>query len=323
LVVRLLGDGRAEFTVGRQRVIMWLVTPARNPRPSEVTASNGDRAMVVSRPSGELMASLARAGWSWVSVEGAAHVLLPEGPLELSGADVPREAPVVAPSAPRSLLSVLRVLLVEPQPSTQRVIAHRCGITQARVSQVLGRLRRERLLAVGRAPRVADPDVAARWWLDRYPGPSGTTTSWYGLGDPWEQALRLLTATRRTDGAPSPHAEGRGATAMVSGDLAADLIAPWRRPLRAHIYARAPMDPADHGFVAAGAGDGSTLSVTYDDDPVLWGAGPPWSLHAGTSVACADVLQAAFDVGIAAGSDADQAVRALLATLPATAAAGR
>ena len=44
-------------------------------------------------------------------------------------------------------------------------------------------------------------------------------------------------------------------TVAVSGDVAADLIAPWRSPYRAVLYARAGLDLTPAGLTPAGEDD--------------------------------------------------------------------
>jgi hypothetical protein len=181
------------------------------------------------------------------------------------------------------------------------------------VSQTLRQLQRAGLVlraeADGRTGWVADDwDALLDWWLTTYPGPGGITTYWYGLTSPREQAGAVIAAL----------ADGERRVA-VSGDVAADEIAPWRRPGRAVIYAeiRDGKDGPDltaTGLTPSGPAE-ATLELIVPADPGVWVAPSPTGAE--STLPLADMLQVFWDVRRAPGADSDQALAALLPKLRA------
>jgi hypothetical protein len=127
-----------------------------------------------------------------------------------------------------------------------------------------------------------------------------------------EQARAAVAALRAT-----------GIPAAVSGDVAADLLAPWRRPGRAVVY----VDPSGRpvhdeltavGLTPSGARE-ATLELIVPADPGVWPA--PGGAAAKADLPLADPLQLLWDVARAPGADVDQAVAALRPVLKDRAAA--
>lgn len=56
---------------------------------------------------------------------------------------------------------------------------------------------------------------------------------------------------------------------LVSGDVAADRLMPWKLPTRGLIYVDSPIDLSGRGFVAAPLED-ATLITCIPDDPTIW-----------------------------------------------------
>ena len=110
------------------------------------------------------------------------------------------------------------------------------------------------------------------WWRVAYPGPGGLVQHWYGLEPLPEQLARALAANP-------------GRRVVLSGDLAADAIAPWQAPSRVLLYVAQPADLRVHGFVQSGAQE-ATLTITAPEDPGVFaspGPGVPediWAEHA-------------------------------------------
>src|SRR5207245_1486181 len=130
------------------------------------------------------------------------------------------------PGRGTAIFAVLRRLLVSGGAIRQAELASTTGVTQPRVSQILSALTKGGLVKRRRDGwQVADWEDVLQRWLAQYPGPGGITTYWMGLDDPWSQALAALSALP--------------AGSAVSGDLGADLLAPWRQPHRATLYAPA------------------------------------------------------------------------------------
>jgi hypothetical protein len=195
------------------------------------------------------------------------------------------------------MYTVARVLLTSTA-MTQTAIADAAKLTQSRVSKTLAVLK-----GAGHTHRgaggwtVTDWQALADWWLARYPGPGGITTHWYSLDSLADQVETAAGAYQ---------ASHPGSDIRLSGDSAADLLAPWRRPARTVLYVTRPLNLAGHGFVAAAGLADATLSVTLPVDPGVWLATPlPAGMHAPVPVT--DGLQVVYDVLDAGGSDAVEA----------------
>jgi hypothetical protein len=97
---------------------------------------------------------------------------------------------------------------------------------------------------------------------------------------------------------------------VLSGDVAADLIAPWRHPERLVVYARTGIDPTTVGLVPAAQED-STLEFVVPEDPGVWPAPSTDPTRDGALLPLANPLQILWDVGRASGPDTDEAVARL------------
>jgi hypothetical protein len=140
-----------------------------------------------------------------------------------------------------------------------------------------------------------DWDALCDWWLANYPGPGGVTTWWSGLDAPLVQAA----ATVRSLGAE--------ARPVLSGDVAADLLAPWRRPALAVVYARSGADLADAGLTPVPSSEGATLTLVVPEDPSVWPTEPVTREWDGAQLAVADALQVLYDLQGSPGPDAAEA----------------
>lgn len=145
--------------------------------------------------------------------------------------------------------------LLEGNASTQDALAERAGVSQARISQVLH--------AMERWVQRTDPGWSATdtagltQWLAEQPPPGRTATTWLGLDDPAPAATSVahwLTA--------------RNVKYALSGDVAADLLAPWARPTRALVYVDQALDLTPLGLTPAPP-DAATLELVVPDDPYI------------------------------------------------------
>ncbi|WP_133169428.1 hypothetical protein [Rhodococcus opacus] len=152
--------------------------------------------------------------------------------------------------------AVERLLLLAEQPLTQVELAAVLRVTQQSVSHVLRghrfASRTDRGWVIGQRAEVLDG------LLGEYPGPGGVSTYWYGL-DP---------AVRQAEAAATWCAESN-VGCVLTGDVAADVYAPWRLPAVAGLYSRELLDFTAAGFTPATDAE-YTLVVTVPQDGTLW-----------------------------------------------------
>jgi DNA-binding Lrp family transcriptional regulator len=213
---------------------------------------------------------------------------------------------------------------------TQTELAHGASVSQPRVSQVLKRLAEKGLVRSATTassaaaegshrpepPRrtwdVVDWDRLLRHWIEIYPGPGGVTTYWYGLDPPSQQARAAL-------GVLGEASAGRDAGVLVSGDVAADVIAPWARPVRATLYAAIGADLSPAGLTPCPAAD-ATLALIVPEDAGVWIMARLWWQAVGRDAAhegltLADPLQVLHDVRVSPSVDTDQVTETLTARI--------
>ncbi len=187
--------------------------------------------------------------------------------------------------------------------ATQRELVVATGVSQARVSQVLTRLPCDVGVehVAGRPGRwrVVDPDRLLSAWLSWYLPEGRITSYWYSLATVHDQAKHAVAALG-----------GRG---RVSGDVAADILAPWALPQRALIYADEAGDLSQARFVPSPMAD-ATLELVTTRDPAVTPsvyAEPFLAAAATTRLPLADPLVVLWDLNHATRVDADQAARHL------------
>lgn len=314
--VEVLTDDARHLVLGygehRRRLAVHNV--GRTLNPSDIAAlSRRDaeqRLLIVPSFTRAARTTAERVDWSWLVADGRrVHGVLQLGPTRVE-IDFGFDPESVAEGSRKGrtgrvawgTLTVVRHLLSQRAPS-QKALASLVRISQPRVSQILRELSEQRLIQRDVCGWVAgDPDALVDWWLDRYPGPGGINTHWYGLDSPQDQALSIIRGVREG-------AAGRGLEAVVSGDVAADLIAPWRTPQRAVVYVSQGVDPAEFGLTPAGAEE-ATLDLIVPRDPGVWtGAGVDRSMPV------ADLLQVLWDVRRIGGPDEAEATARLRGVL--------
>lgn len=150
-----------------------------------------------------------------------------------------------------------RYLLLAETPARQSDIAAPLHTSQQAVSSALRRLG-DLVVDSGDGVIARDRRALLEHWIDDYPGPGGQEFGWYGLADAREQAVTSCTVTDSLDLQP-----------LVGGDVAADIIAPWKLPTSARVYVREPVDLTGDGFAPAPL-DEATLVTCVPRDPTLW-----------------------------------------------------
>lgn len=289
--------GHAQFRV--RRLDRPLKPSAIGPAPTRTSL------LVAPRATRAAMAAAERQHWSVVTDAGAVAIRFPGNRWirrDAASAQPPPAAGSRGP-APWGLLTVVRRLL-EHAPLTQLDLARQSQLGQSRVSQLLKPLAAQRL--VERTSRGWAPDDWDRlcdWWLAHYRGPGGVTTYWYSLDTVPAQAAKAVQVHAST---------GRVA---VSGDAAADLVAPWRRPVQAVVYAERATDLSLAGWTTTDAA-AATLLLVNPKDPGVWPVQPLAGEYVNAALPLADPVQVLWDLTRAPGPDAGEAAarwRALLA----------
>ncbi|MER7457489.1 winged helix-turn-helix transcriptional regulator [Micromonospora sp. NPDC126480] len=294
------GADRVELTYGEARDTLTVVASPTPLRPRDIAAliSRHSEPCLVIVPTATpgVQKAVEAAGWSWLAEDGQRIT----GVLRIDSERIPLHPPVEAAKrsartgpVPWGTFTLIRRMIQRPD-ITQRELAALVGVSQPRVSQALRALADEEVVwRTSSGWTVRDIDAAIRWWLATYPGPGGISTYWYGLAPAVEQARTVVAA------APP--------SVVVSGDVAADVIAPWRAPTRAVLYARTGVDLAAAGFVPAGEEE-ATLEFTVPRDPGLWRPAG-MEVTATTGLPLADPLQVIWDVRRSPGSDSEEAAQ--------------
>lgn len=218
---------------------------------------------------------------------------------QLDATDAPKrqQAPARRGRVPWGRYALMRALARTREPRTQSELAVECGLSQAAISQHLTALGGEVERGRGHVVATAFEPLWDRFLLE-YPGPRGLRTAWYSLDPVPEQVQRL------TREAPDE------AVLLVSGDAAADLLAPWRMPRRTVAYAREGFDPSSLGFTAALSSE-ATLELIVPTDATIWSTARAWRADRGATAEIVDPLIAAWDVLRSGGPDAEDAARHL------------
>ena len=194
--------------------------------------------------------------------------------------------------------ALLRVLLRTSRPRAQTGLAAECGVSQVTISNGLRALDTAVVRDEGgwRAPR---PETLWDQFLAEYPGPQGISSYWLSLDAIVRQAQTVRDAAAELD-------------VLVSGDPAADLLAPWRVARRAVVYARTGLDLARLGFSET-TPENATLEYVVPADPTIWSTARAWT--SAVSGWTADPVLVAWDVQRTGGPDAADAVERIQRTV--------
>jgi hypothetical protein len=153
--------------------------------------------------------------------------------------------------------AVERYLVLAAEPARQAEIADAVGTTQQSVSNAARHLG-DLVTDHGAGLITTNRPQLLEHWREEYPGPGGHEFGWYGLDPVTEQVSRATEASGRL-----------GARPLVSGDVAADRISPWKVPARGRLYVESPVDLSEDGFVPAPLEEAS-LVTCVPRDPSLW-----------------------------------------------------
>lgn len=216
----------------------------------------GSTALLVGQTATEGVVERARAG----SIN-----ILTENPLQLIHGGTtytvdetpPSEQPRRASRPAWTRWAVERYLLLANEPSKQSVIAEVLGTSQQSVSNAVLKLG-PLVTDHGNGVVTTDKSALLEHWLNDYTGPGGQEFGWYSLDTAVQQTTKAVTLANLLHIAP-----------LISGDVAADRIAPWKLPSRGRVYLSGPIDLAGDGFVPAPV-DEATLITCVPRDPTLW-----------------------------------------------------
>lgn len=153
--------------------------------------------------------------------------------------------------------AVERCLLLVDQILTQSEVADLVGTSQQSVSAACKELG-PMVTSTNKGVMVHDPQALLEHWVTEYPGAGGQEFGWYSLDPIVEQTIKAAQLANLFEAQP-----------LISGDVAADRLAPWKLPARGRIYVTAPVDLAGDGFVPASL-DEATLVTCMPVDPTLW-----------------------------------------------------
>lgn len=173
-----------------------------------------------------------------------------------------------------------RQLVLADEPMRQGEIAAHLGTSQQTISnaaKTLGPL----VTDEGQGLQAVDKRALLDHFLDEYPGTGGQQFGWYALDSPVDQADHAAKAAALLDAQP-----------LLSGDVAADRLGPWKMPTHAKVYISRPVDLADDGFVPAPLEEASLITCV-PQDPTLWHLPPRKDdlALADPVLVCWDVLQ--------------------------------
>ncbi len=190
--------------------------------------------------------------------------------------------------------AIMRAYLLDGEPRSQVELAKEAGVTQSAMFKPNSALSG---LIVRSASGWRATDRLALWdmFMAEYAGPGGITTHWYGLDAVTDQSNAVVAA-----GASA------GVQVLVSGDSAADQLAPWRVPTRAVIYATSGIALSKLGFAQTTKAR-ATLTFTVPADQTIWATAASCSQR--TTTPTVDPVIAAWDVRRTGGPDADEAVQ--------------
>jgi hypothetical protein len=242
---------------------------------------------------------LVAAGWSWA--DGAGSFDLRSPGLRLRQRAVQRRpdrrASTSLPRGPGSW-SIIRSLIAAPGPIVKidnlKVRGH---VTDGRVYQILEKLS---VLGLGapaqRGSWQPDKEALLDRYLAEYPGPGGSETYLYSLDEPLELARRASVSS---------------AHIVVSADVGADLLVPWRRP--EHLVAYAGPGAALGkllGATPAHGRDDANITWRVPEDISIFSLASPIAVQ-GTEVAVADPVHLIWELGALGGDDRLEAAEKL------------
>lgn len=201
--------------------------------------------------------------------------------------------------------AIERCLLLADTPMHQLEIAEYVGVSQQMVSRVckdLGPLVTHTVDGV----ETLEPVELLELWREHYPGAGGQQFGWYSLDPIVKQTLNAVKEAQVVDASP-----------LVSGDVAADRLMPWKLPTRSKIYVDSPVDLAGCGFVPAPLEE-ATLITCIPEDPTVWRLTGIGAFVLSEDMELADAALVYWDVVNSNDIDSQEAAEHLAALITAT-----
>jgi len=243
---------------------------------------------------------LVKAGWSWADSVGNWDLRAPGLLLQRRIANAPTKT--LSTGFPRGSgsLAIIRWLVhLAPGSATATELGNRAGVSRPRASQVLATL-----VVLGLAEQTsragwrAVKDKLIDRFIDDYRGPGGVDRYFYSLRSPSETGWKLCAKLKP------------GSRVWISGDVAADYLAPHRRPSYLVVYSLDPRVVLPKEWVeAAGPGD-ANIRITYPRDESI-GTRPMSVESNGIQLRMADPMQVLWDLHRQGGDDRMEAAEVM------------
>ncbi|WP_419551765.1 hypothetical protein [Candidatus Poriferisodalis sp.] len=272
-------DALLDAEVDDNHIRLAVQVKSRAPYPGEISrleplrnrlATVGVPLLVAPLISESTGRALTEAQWSWADTQGNADV-------RTRGIRISRRVPSRPVRKPRRSFpsgsgswSIIRSLISDGDVGGETELAERAGVSQPRVSQVLSALSAAGLVERhGRSTWTVDrPALLDSLW-NNY-ADTRRFTSWFYSLDPPQQTCERIVAT----------GESLHSDTVISGDVAADRLVPWRVPthttvytgdhrLSAHLDLTPAQGPDDANVELIVPADASVLRVRHEGDPTL------------------------------------------------------
>ena len=282
--------GGQELEVGGERLRMH--TRQRVPSPAELKRQAAPNSIYFLPRVSKGLRDFAKANKTISLVASRTKEFWHKGK-QLSAPSTKEQDKAQNPRAPWARFGLLRTFALSPKPRTQAELAKSLWITQAAVSQNLATLKHLIEKTKG-GWRAKEFDLVAKEFLDTYPGAGGVERYWYSI-DPVPQQVKRVAAERPE--------------AILSGDFAADLLAPWRMPDLGVFYSNSDLQLQKLGFISTTL-DKATLIEIIPADRTIW---PLSQKRDGRLLA--DSLLVASDMKRSKGVDSTEAIERLLTKL--------
>lgn len=280
----------AVLTDGHRRWRFLIENRGRAPYPNELNAwpplQRTQRLLLCDYVSQPLADRLVDIGWSFADDSGNIHLQDAGLLIERRRRRTPSKGRISLPQGRAGLL-LIRTVVAERnlQRFAPSELAAQLELPRPRVAQTLAKLR-----DIGLAETV----TRGEWRVDRaglldafiesYRGPGGRTVHAYSLDEPRD----IAELVARSVDAP----------VVISGDVGADLIAPWRRPTTAVIYSHTTWKDKQGLVMASAPEDANVLLCSPTDQSIFATAD---RRHKRFHVA--DPLQVMWDLQRLGGSD--------------------